>query len=126
MGGDIVVMEPADFQRWLAAHPGGVDMASRGEALFREFGCSGCHGENAVVHAPNLAGLYGKPVPLADGTTVVADERYIRDSILLPLKEVAAGYEPIMPSFAGKIGEEDILDLIAYVKTLAPTTERPR
>ena len=126
MGGDIVVMEPADFARWLAAHNAGTDMAMRGEARFREYGCSGCHGQNAVVHAPNLAGVYGKPVPLADGTTVVADERYLRDSILLPLKEVAAGYEPIMPSFAGKIGEDDILDLIAYIKSLAYSTERPR
>ena len=126
MGGDIVVMEPADFARWLVAHNAGADMATRGEARFREYGCSGCHGENAVVHAPNLAGVYGKPVPLADGTTVLADERYLRDSILLPLKEVAAGYEPIMPSFAGKIGEDDILDLIAYIKSLAYTTERPR
>jgi cytochrome c oxidase subunit 2 len=126
MGGDVVVMEPADYARWLNAHRGAPDMASRGEDLFRHFGCSGCHGANASVHAPNLAGLYGKPVPLADGTTTVADERYIRDSILLPRREVAAGYEPIMPSFAGQIGEDEILDLIAYVKRLADTKERPR
>ncbi|MGE5170342.1 MAG: cytochrome c oxidase subunit II [Rudaea sp.] len=126
MGGDIVVMEPADYARWLNAHRGAPDMATRGEDLFRHFGCSGCHGANAAVHAPNLAGLYGKPVPLADGTTTLADERYIRDSILLPRREVAAGYEPIMPSFAGQIGEDDILDLIAYIKRLADTEERPR
>jgi cytochrome c oxidase subunit 2 len=126
MGGDVVVMEPADYARWLSAHRGAPDMASRGEELFRHFGCSGCHGANASVHAPNLAGLYGKPVPLADGTTTVADERYIRDSILLPRREVAAGYEPIMPSFAGQIGEDEILDLIAYIKRLADTKERPR
>ena len=126
MGGDIVVMEPPDYQRWLEARAGGPDMAGRGEALFRQFGCSGCHGQNAAVHAPNLAGLFGRPVPLADGTTVVADERYVRDSILLPQKEVTAGYAPIMPSFAGQIGEDDILDLIAYIKSLAPTKERPR
>ena len=126
MGGDVVVMEPADYARWLNAHRGAPDMASRGEDLFRHFGCSGCHGANASVHAPNLAGLYGKPVPLADGTTTVADERYIRDSILLPRREVAAGYAPIMPSFSGQIGEDEILDLIAYVKRLADTKERPR
>jgi cytochrome c oxidase subunit II len=126
MGGDVVVMEPADFVRWLEQHRGGADMAARGEALFRERGCSGCHGQAASVHAPNLAGIFGKPVPRADGTTVIADERYIRDSILLPAKEVVAGYEPIMPSFAGQIGEDDILDLIAYIKSLADTKERPR
>ncbi|HSC22473.1 MAG TPA: cytochrome c oxidase subunit II [Casimicrobiaceae bacterium] len=126
MGGDVVVMEPAEFAKWLNAHRGGEDMASRGADLFRQFGCSGCHGANASVHAPNLAGLYGRPVPLSDGTTVVADERYVRDSILLPRREVAAGYAPIMPSFAGQISEDDILDLIAYIKSLADTSERPR
>ncbi len=126
MGGDIVVMEPAAFERWLDAHGGTPDMAARGEALFRQYGCSGCHGANATIHAPDLAGLFGKPVPLADGTTVIADERYLRDSILLPRKEIAAGYEPIMPSFAGQIGEPDILDLIAYIRRLSGSMERPR
>jgi cytochrome c oxidase subunit 2 len=78
------------------------------------------------VHAPNLAGLFGKPVPLSNGTTVVADERYVRDSILLPEREVAAGYAPIMPSFAGQISEDDIIDLIAYIKSLADTREHPK
>jgi cytochrome c oxidase subunit 2 len=126
MGGSIVVLEPAAFQRWLTAHGGGPDMAARGEALFRKFGCSGCHGANAAVHAPDLTGVYGKPVPLADGTTVVADDRYIRDSILLPQREVAAGYAPIMPSFAGQIGDEEILDLTAYIRSLAFAPERRR
>ena len=126
MGGDVVVMEPAEFARWLAAHPAAENMASRGADLFRHYGCSGCHGANASVHAPNLAGLFGKPVPLSNGTTVVADERYVRDSILLPEREVAAGYAPIMPSFAGQISEDDIIDLIAYIKSLADTKERPK
>ncbi|HVO91010.1 MAG TPA: cytochrome c oxidase subunit II [Casimicrobiaceae bacterium] len=126
MGGDVVVADRAEFQRWLTAHGGAPDMAARGEALFREYGCSGCHGANAAVHAPNLAGIYGKPVPLADGTTTVADDRYIRDSILLPQREVVAGYAPIMPSFAGRIGDEEIFDLIAYVRSLADTRDRPR
>jgi cytochrome c oxidase subunit 2 len=134
MHGEVIVMEPADFQRWLEAHRGPQDMAARGEALFREYGCSGCHATEpgavtstgASIHAPNLAGLYGKPVPLADGSMVVADERYIRDSILLPAKEVAAGYAPIMPSFAGRVGEEDILDLIAYLRSLAAAAEPNR
>jgi cytochrome c oxidase subunit 2 len=126
MRGQVVVLEPAEFARWLDAHRGAPDMAARGEILFRQFGCSGCHGENAVVHAPNLAGVFGKPVPLSNGTTVVADERYVRDSILVPTKEVAAGYPPIMPSFAGQIDEEGFLDLIAYIKSLAEVKEQPR
>jgi len=124
--GEVVVMEPVDFQRWLDRQGGGNAAAAHGEALFREYGCSGCHGANAAVHAPDLAGLYGRPVPLADGSTVIADERYLRDSILLPRKDVAAGYAPIMPSFAGQIGEPDLFDLIAYIRSLADASERPR
>jgi cytochrome c oxidase subunit 2 len=124
--GELVVMDPADFQRWLDGQHTTLDAAARGEALFREYGCSGCHGASSAVHAPNLAGIYGRPVPLSDGSTAVADEAYLRDSILLPRKQVAAGYEPIMPSFTGQIGENDLFDLIAYIRSLANTTERPR
>jgi cytochrome c oxidase subunit II len=126
MGGDVVVLEQAEFQRWLGAHGGAPDMVSRGASLFRQYGCSGCHGDNAVVHAPTLDGIYGKPVPLADGTMVVADDRYIRDSILTPGREVAAGYAPIMPSFAGQVSDEDIFDLTAYIRSLAHVQELPR
>jgi cytochrome c oxidase subunit 2 len=118
MGGEVVVLAPSEFEQWLAAHATASDMAARGEALFRAYGCSGCHGVNATIHAPDLAGLYGKPVPLADGTTVIADERYLRDSILLPQREIAAGYAPVMPSFAGRISDADMFDLIAYIRSL--------
>ena len=116
--GEVIVEEPAQFQRWLAGHATPLDAAARGAALFRENGCSGCHGAGAVVHAPDLAGLYGRQVPLADGRVVVADDRYLRDSILLPRQDVAAGYAPIMPSFAGRIREEDLADLLAYQRSL--------
>lgn len=118
MGGDIVVLSPAEFARWLATGAPRAGMVARGEALFRAHGCSGCHGAQATVHAPDLAGLYGRPVPLADGTLVVADERYLRDAILLPQREIAAGYPPIMPSYAGRIDDEDLFDLIAYLRSL--------
>jgi len=119
MGGRIVVMEPAEYARWLESGAGSASMAQRGEALFRELGCSGCHGADAAVHAPMLEGLYGKPVPLSNGRFAIADERYLRDSILDPAAQVAAGYQPIMPSFAGMVSEEQILDLIAYIESLA-------
>ena len=76
--------------------------------------------------APPLEGLYGRPVALADGRTVIADERYLRDAILLPAKEVVAGYAPVMPSFSGQIPEGDLLDLIAYLKNLAGRESAPR
>ena len=123
--GDVIVLEPVEFQRWLDAQGSTQDAATRGANVFRESGCSGCHGASATVHAPDLAGIYGKPVPLSNGSMVLADERYLRDSILLPHKEVAAGYEPIMPSFAGRISEEDLFDLVAYIRSLAHATARP-
>jgi cytochrome c oxidase subunit II len=125
MGGRIVVMEPADFERWLQAEKPASDLAQQGAALFRQFGCSGCHGDRSKVHAPPLEGIFGRPVPLQDGSIVTADERYIRDSILLPKREIAAGYPPVMPSFAGQIDEADVLKLIAYIKSLADKRPTP-
>ncbi len=119
MLGHIIVLEQPAYQRWLESQSAGPNMATRGEALFRELGCSGCHGERATVHAPPLEGLFGRRVPLTGGALVVANERYIRDSILLPASEIAAGYEPIMPTFAGQVSEVDLLELIAYIKSLA-------
>jgi cytochrome c oxidase subunit II len=74
-----------------------------------------------------LNGLYGNPVHLSDGTTVIADERYLRDSILLPQRQVVAGYAPIMPSFSGQLSEEDLLALVAYLKSIPriPGQEEP-
>jgi cytochrome c oxidase subunit 2 len=126
MIGRIVALDPVQFQRWLAANNAEATMAARGQALFGQLGCGGCHGAGAAVRAPALEGLYGHPVPLANGTTVLADERYLRDAILLPAREVAAGYAPIMPTVAGQIGEGDLLDLIAYIKSLADKAPAPR
>jgi cytochrome c oxidase subunit 2 len=119
MGGGVVVMEPEDFDRWLSSGSPTPTLAAAGEAKFRAFGCGGCHGANATIRAPPLEGLFGHDVPLADGRFALADERYVRDSILLPSQDVAAGYSNVMPSFAGRVSEEDILELIAYVKSLA-------
>jgi cytochrome c oxidase subunit 2 len=118
MGGRIIVMEPADFQRWLDAQGASGTMARAGARLFERFGCSGCHSPNATVRAPDLAGVFGRQVPLEGGGFAIADDRYLRDSILLPRKETVAGYEPLMPSFAGRISEQELLDLIAYLKIL--------
>jgi cytochrome c oxidase subunit 2 len=118
MVGDVVVMSPGDYARWTAAQPEADTIARDGEALFRSLGCSGCHAGASNVHAPELAGLYGKPVHLADGRIVVADDAYIRDSILLPSRDVVAGYADIMPTFTGLIGDEEILALTAYIRSL--------
>jgi cytochrome c oxidase subunit II len=119
MIGEVVAMEPADYTAWLSQQAPSSSLAQEGGALFRELGCSGCHGLGSKVHAPQLEGLYGKPVPLSDGTTVVADDKYVRDSILLPRSQIAAGYDPVMPSFEGKVSEDQLLRLVVYIKSLA-------
>ena len=118
MIGRVFVMEPGDFDRWLAVSDTEGSMAAKGARRFRQFGCSGCHGPSANVHAPRLEGLFGKPVQLQDGRTVIADERFIRDSVFLPNKDVPANYEPIMPSFRGQIDEEQMLEIIEYLKSI--------
>jgi len=116
MIGRIVVMPPAEFARWLAGGTQQPSLAQYGFVLFRQLGCSGCHVAGSAVHAPSLAGLLGRQVHLQDGRTIVADENYVRDSILLPKKDVVAGFDPVMPSFAGQVSEEDLQALIAYLR----------
>jgi cytochrome c oxidase subunit 2 len=127
MLGEVDVLPRAGYQAWLAQNGGSGTLAQDGEVLFMRFGCSGCHGGNGVggaqadsaVRAPPLRGLYGGPVPLSDGSVVVADERYLHDSIVYPEAQIVAGYAPIMPSFQGQLSEEEILQLIDYIKSLA-------
>ncbi|MGH8417650.1 MAG: cytochrome c oxidase subunit II [Pseudomonas sp.] len=115
------VQTPTEHVRWLASAGSESSMAAQGSVLFRQLGCSGCHSPSAAVRAPRLEGLYGRPVPLADGNITIADDGYLRDSILLPQKQVAAGYAPIMPTFSNLIDEEGVQRLIAYIKSLANT-----
>ncbi len=122
MIGHVVVMEPAAFARWLDAGTDTPSLAQQGFALFRERGCSGCHAAGSTVRAPLLDGLVGSTVHLQDGRAVVADDNYLRDSILDPDKEIVAGFTPSMPSYAGQLSEEQIETLIAYLRSTAPTT----
>jgi cytochrome c oxidase subunit 2 len=116
MRGGVVVMTPQAYARWSAAEPQGDTLAARGKMLFTRFGCAGCHVNSQTVHAPDLTGIYGKPQPMEGGGFKIADETYLRDSIMLPKKDVVAGYAPIMPSFQGVISESDAIALIAYLK----------
>jgi cytochrome c oxidase subunit 2 len=104
-------------------------MVAQGKALFIRDGCSGCHqaedsGGGGTVRAPSINGLYMSPVPLTDRTVVVADDRYLHDSILYPARQVVASYAPLMPSFKGVIGEEDLVKIIAYIKSLGSRLTR--
>jgi cytochrome c oxidase subunit II len=125
MAGRLVIVDPQDYAKWTRAQPEGDDLAHQGEALFLSLGCSGCHAPGSTVHAPDLHGVYGNPVQLTGGRTVMADEAYLRDCILLPDKERVAGFPPIMPNFSGVVTEDQIVKLIAYLKSLsADPTQR--
>jgi cytochrome c oxidase subunit II len=117
MIGSVIVMEPTEYQRWLAGGSEG-SLASQGEKLFAKYACNTCHMDQATGRGPVLAGLYNKARPLASGETVVADDQYIRESILDPAAKVAAGYQPIMPVFKNQVSEDDLIRLLAYVKSI--------
>ena len=118
MIGQVVVLEPAQFQAWLGGGGAPGSLASSGQNIFLQLGCSTCHRSDTQGRGPNLAGLYGKRVQLEDGRTVVADENYIRESILTPGAKVVSGFKPIMPVFQGLVSEEQLNALVAYVKSL--------
>jgi cytochrome c oxidase subunit II len=121
MTGRIVVMEPDAYQQWLTRGQPQATLASDGARLYRDLGCSGCHSGSTVLRAPPLEGLFGKPVPLQSGEVTTADETYLRDSILFPDKQITAGYTNAMPSFNRRLSEDQLLELIAYIKSLGST-----
>jgi cytochrome c oxidase subunit II len=116
MLGTITVMRAADYAAWLTSGAtASYSPAARGRELFRLHGCIDCHERG---RAPNLEGVFGNRVLLSDGSTVTADENYIRESILQPGAKVVNGFQPIMPSFAGQLSDEDIINLIQYIKSI--------
>jgi len=117
MIGRVVVMEPADYEAWLAGGQPGQSAVSAGQGLFEKLGCITCH-RGGDSRGPLLAGLAGKNVALQNGETVLADDGYLRESILHPEAKVVAGFQPIMPTFKGLVSEEGLMQLIAYIKTL--------
>lgn len=125
MRGRVIVLSPGDYEAWLSGK--GAEQPGSAGRLLEDLRCVNCHsGGGAAARCPPLEDLFGRTVPLADGTSVVADETYLRESILNPAAKVVAGYQPLMPSYAGQLGEEEILRLIAEIKALGakPPTER--
>lgn len=121
MIGHVVVMEPADYEAWLAGGRAlsGQTLAQAGEKLFSERACVTCHLPSGEGRGPSLVGLLGKAVKLEGGGSVVADESYVRESILNPAAKIVAGFQPQMPTFQGQLSEEQLVDLVAYVKSLS-------
>jgi cytochrome c oxidase subunit 2 len=121
MGGWVYVMDPAAYEAWLSGTQsgGGMDsMASQGQKLFAQYGCSSCHRVDMPGRGPNLTGLYGIRVLLSDGSEVAADDSYLRESILNPSAKIAAGFQNIMPAFQGQLTEQNVLQLIVYIRSL--------
>lgn len=119
MGGWVVAMPPAEYERWLrgaAATP--ETPVEAGKRLFTSLGCATCHAGGTTQLGPSLTGVAGHKVKLADGTEVLADDEYLRESILNSPAKVVAGFQPVMPIFKGMISEDQLLNLIAYIKSL--------
>lgn len=119
MDGWVYVLEPQEYAKWLATGSEGESVVAAGARLFVARGCSGCHSPNSTVHAPLLNGIYLQPVALTDGTVVRADDQYLHDCILQSRKQIVAGYPPVMPLFQGQLSEEEVMQLIAYIKSLS-------
>jgi len=117
MIGWVTVMEPKDYEAWMGGG-GNQPLAVTGEKLFSELGCVTCHRSDTQGRGPNLVGVYGKPVMLEDDRTVIADENYIRESIVDPGAKIVKGFKPVMPTFQGQISDEQLNALVAYVKSL--------
>ena len=117
-------MDPAEFKKWQEEGdkpPEGVPLAQVGEGLFGKYACVTCHknsAANAAAIGPALLGAFGRTEKLADGTTAVVDENYIRESILQPTAKVVAGFAPVMPPFQGVLKDWQVNALIEYIKTL--------
>ena len=120
MIGHVTVLEEHDYEAWLAGGRSTGTAVENGERLFTDLACITCHKTDTTGRGPVLAGVFGSPVRLMDGRTVVADENYLRESIVNPQAKVVLGYQPIMPTFQGTVSEENLMQLIAYIKTLKP------
>jgi cytochrome c oxidase subunit 2 len=118
MVGDIVVQEPAQYEAWMNGGSTGP-LSATGEKVFAELGCATCHHNDSQGRGPNLQGVFGKPVQLADGRTVTADENYLRQCILDPGARRVKGFQPIMPTFQGLVSEEQVNALVAYIKSIS-------
>lgn len=132
MIGSVIVMEPREFDNWLSGNTGNATPAAAGQQLYQTLGCASCHGANGEGgRGPVLAGVFGKETPLASGASVVADEVYLRESIINPQAKLVAGFGPIMPTFQGQVSEDQLVQLLAFIKSLqapagaAPPAARP-
>lgn len=117
MIGEITAMKPEEYEKWTQDSTSGTSLSQNGERLFASMGCNQCHNGTAAARGPNLAGVYGSKLELANGSQVLVNDAYLRDSILNPSQHVTAGYAPIMPTYQGQISEDGLIDLVEYIKS---------
>jgi cytochrome c oxidase subunit 2 len=117
MIGEVVVMPQKEFADWLKEGPDG-SMASEGRKLFRKLQCVTCHSADPGARGPVLEGIHGAEIMLRDGKRIWADDAYLRESIVNPDAKIVAGFQPIMPSYSGQVDEEEMLQLLAFLKAL--------
>jgi cytochrome c oxidase subunit 2 len=114
-------MDPMEYEDWLSGVSGSApSMVEAGEELFGQLGCAVCHGADSGARGPQLDDLFGSQVSLSSGESLVADDEYIRESILNPNEKIVAGYAPLMPTYRGQLDEEALLKLVAYIQSLSP------
>jgi cytochrome c oxidase subunit 2 len=123
MIGSIIVMEPTEFDNWLSGNANQQAPAVAGQQLYQSLGCVSCHGANGEGgRGPTLAGLFGRKVFLQNGQTLTADESYVRESIENPQAKLVSGFGPIMPTFQGQVTPEQLIQIMAYIKSLQVTS----
>ena len=123
MGGWIIAMEQRDFDNWLSGNVSGQTPVEEGKDLFQnKLGCASCHEGGPGQRGAHLENMYGKDVSLVGGQTVKFDDEYIRNSILNPSSQIVEGFQPIMPTFKGQVTEQQLLSLVAYIKSLSGVT----
>jgi len=118
MIGVVYAMEPQDYAAWLAGGKGTMTPVDLGAQLFTQFQCSTCHKPDNTGRGPSLTNLVGRTVALTDGRKIVVDDNYLRESIVNSQAKVVQGYQPLMPAFQGLMSEEQLLQLVAYIKSL--------
>jgi len=118
MIGDVVVLTPEDYKKWLDESTSGASLAQNGERLFASLSCNACHNTRPDARGPSLANVYGSKLALSSGGTVIADDAYLRESILNPSQHVTQGYAPIMPTYQGQVSEEGVFALVEFIKNL--------
>lgn len=133
MIGTVTALEPADYQAWLAgadaagatsagSGTGQISAAQAGELVFANLGCGSCHRPQGDGPGPSLVGVYGADVRLDNGQTVKADDAYMRESVLNPNVKIVAGYQGVMPAYQGRVSEDQLNQLLAYMKSLGASS----